>query len=209
MTVWPWGAMRMGVCKDDGQVVGFGDPKVLPEEVLLELRARVQADLTYGDHALVLEKARELGKTTLGVGVVHAEKRDRERGEGLVAQGLRRGHLHGKEALPQKQHRVGRVRAYEHVRAGDDAGLHTHHGQLLQLHVLDHVGVKMRVDEPHYDYLLGVVVPSSLPWRHGLSTNVGQLRNRAVVQPGPEEPGQVSPGDFAGQSLEFRRSWRS
>ena len=71
------------------------------------------------------------------------------RRERLVAERLGGRRLHGQEALPEQQHGVGVVRADEHVRARDDRRLHAHHHELLQLHVLDHVGVQVGVDESH------------------------------------------------------------
>ena len=41
------------------------------------------------------------------------------------------------------------MRAHEHVGAWDDGCLHAHHDELLQLNVLDHVGVQVGVDESH------------------------------------------------------------
>ena len=138
-----------GRVQDHRQVVLPGQPQVLAEQPLLELRAAVEADLAHGHDALVGQELGHALEAPLGVGAVHAEERHRDGGEGLVAEGLRRGRLHREEPLPQKQHRVGVVRADEHVRARDDRSLHAHHHELLQLHVLDHVGVQVGVDESH------------------------------------------------------------
>ena len=135
--------------KDHGKIVGLRDPQMLAEEVLLVLGRRVETDLPEGDHPVVLEEVGQLGQALLGVGPIHAEEGHREAGEELEAERLRGGGLHAEEALPQELHRVGVAAAEEHVWAGDDSRLHAHHDQLLQLLVLDHVGVQVGVDETH------------------------------------------------------------
>ena len=122
---------------------------MLAEQVLLVLGAGVETDLAQGDHPLVLEELGQLRQALLGVGPVHAEEGHREAGEELEAERLGRGGLHAEEALPEELHGVGVRLAEEHVRAGDHGGLHAHHDQLLQLLVLDHVGMQMGVDETH------------------------------------------------------------
>ena len=146
------GALRRqadGRVQDHRQVVLLGQPQVLAEQPLLELGAAVEADLAHGDDAVVGEELRHALEALLGVGAVHAEERHRDGREGLVAERLRGRRLHGEEALPEQQHGVGVVRADEHVRARDDRRLHAHHHELLQLDVLDHVGVQVGVDESH------------------------------------------------------------